>query len=124
ELLRITGNGPFVASTLTGRVFPSLRSRLQIQSAIMAALCGKSDPIRAINPVLWRNWSVNGGANVASAASPFCGDVTAEVREQLYTDLFYVDPANAQAIEGIIDIAADRQIPIFWVLFPLSPQLQ
>jgi hypothetical protein len=124
ELLRITGNAPFVVSTLIGRLFPSLRSRFEIRSAITAALGGKTDPIRAINPVLWRNWSVNDGANVASSASPFRGDVTAEVRQQLYTDVFYVDPANAQAIERIIDIAAERQLPIFWVLFPLSPQLQ
>jgi hypothetical protein len=124
ELMRMTGNAPFVASTLVGRLFPSLRSRLEIRSAITAALSGETDKISAINPVLWRNWSVNGGANVASAAAPFPGDVTAEVRQQLYTDLFYVDPANAQAIEGILEIAAERQIPIFWVLFPLSPKLQ
>ena len=124
ELLRITGNAPFVVSTLVGRLFPSLRSRLEIRSAITAALCGEHDQIRSINPVLWRNWSVNGGANVASAATPFSGEVTAEVRQQLYTDLFYVDPANALAIERILDLAAERQLPIFWVLFPLSPQLQ
>jgi hypothetical protein len=124
ELLRITRNAPFVASTLTGRLLPSLRSRLEIRTAITAAMRGQPDQIRAINPVLWRNWSVNGGANVASAASPFSGEVTDQVRQQLYTDLFYVDPANVQAIEGILEIAAERHIPIFWVLFPLSPKLQ
>ena len=124
ELLRITRNPPFIASTVVGRLLPSMRSRLEIRSAIQAALRGEKDRIAAINPVLWRNWSVNGGANIASAASPFQGEVTALVREQLYTDLFYVDPANSQAIERILDIAAERQIPIFWVLFPLSPKLQ
>jgi hypothetical protein len=124
ELLRITGNAPFVASALAGRLLPSLRSRLEIRSAITAALSGETDQIRAINPVLWRNWSVNGGANVASAAFPFPGEVSTLVRQQLYTDLFYADPANAHAIEQILDLAAERQVAIFWVLFPLSPRLQ
>ena len=48
----------------------------------------------------------------------------AEVKRQLYTDLFYVDPANAEAIERILKLAADSRIPLFWVLFPLSPRLQ
>ena len=125
ELLRITGNAPFVASTLVGRLFPSLRSRLEIRSAITAALSGETDKIRAINPVLWRNWSVNGGAQRCFRRGPFSAVRSPpEVRQQLYTDLFYVDPANAQAIEGILEIAAERRIPIFWVLFPLSPKLQ
>jgi hypothetical protein len=38
--------------------------------------------------------------------------------------LFYVDPANAQAIDQILALAASREIPIFWLLFPLSPDLQ
>jgi hypothetical protein len=124
ELIRITRNPPLVASTIVGRLLGSLRSRRQIRSSIAAALRGETPQIAAINPVLWRNWSQNAGANVASAASPFGGTVTDAVRRELYTDLFYVDPANAQAIERILDIAAHRKIPIYWVLFPLSPELQ
>ena len=124
ELMRITRNPPLVASTTVGRLIPSLRFRLQIRSAIAAAFRGETPRIAAINPVLWRNWSQNAGANVASAASPFRGVVTDAVRHELYTDLFYVDPANAQAIERILDTGANRKIPIYWVLFPLSPELQ
>jgi hypothetical protein len=124
ELLRMTRNPAFVASLIVGRVIPSLRSHLEIRSAISGALRGETSQVAVINPVLWRNWAKNAGANVASAASPFDGAVTSEVRQQLFTDLFYVDPANAQAIEKILEIAAERRIPIFWVLFPISPKLQ
>ena len=55
---------------------------------------------------------------------PTAARSTREVERQLYTDLFYVDPANAEAIERILKLAADRRIPLFWVLFPLSPKLQ
>ena len=124
ELLQVTRNAPFVASTMVGRLLPSLRARLEIQSSVTGALRGDADRVRAINPVLWRNWSVNGGANVASARVPFDGEVTSQVRRQLYTELFYVDPANAQAIEQTLQLADDRRIPVFWVLPPISPKLQ
>ncbi len=124
ELLQITRNAPFVASTLAGRVLPSLRCRLEIQFAVLAGLRDDTDPVRAINPVLWRNWSVNAGANVASVQPSYHGEVAPEVERQLYTDLFYVDPANSEAIERIVKLAAERRIPLFWVLFPLSPKLQ
>jgi hypothetical protein len=124
ELLQITRNAPFVASILVGRLFPSLRCRLEIQSAVVAGLRGEPEPLRAINPVLWRNWSANAGANVASLQPAFRGDVAPEVQRQLYTDLFYVDPANAEAIERIVKLAEQRQIPLFWLLCPVSPRLQ
>jgi hypothetical protein len=124
EMLQITRNAPFVASALVGRLLPSLRARLEIQSTVMAAFQGETDRIRSINPVLWRNWSVNGGANVASAVPAYRGELSGEVKRQLYADIFYVDPANAEAIERTLTLAADRRIKVFWVLFPLAPELQ
>ena len=50
--------------------------------------------------------------------------LTPEVRSQLYTELFYVDPANARAVERIFELAAGRRIPTYWVLFPLRAGLQ
>jgi hypothetical protein len=124
ELLQVTRNAPFVLSTAVGRLLPSLRARLEIQSAVIAAIQGNPDRICSMNPVLWRNWSVNEGANIAPATSAYRGDLSAEVERQLYTDIFFVDPANAEAIEQILKLAAARRIPLFWVLCPLSPSLQ
>ena len=124
EMLQITRNAPFVASTLVGSLVPSLRARLEIQSAVMAAIQGENARIGSINPVLWRNWTVNRGANVASAARAYNGELTAEAERPFYTDIFHVDPANAEAIERILGLAAARRIPIYWLLCPLSPTLQ
>jgi hypothetical protein len=123
-LLQLTRNTPFVASTLVGRLLPSLRARLEIQSAVLAAIHGEPARVHSINPVLWRNWTVNRGANIASAAPAFDGELTPEVERQLYTDLFYVDQANAEAIERILKLASENRIPLYWVLCPLSPALQ
>jgi hypothetical protein len=35
-----------------------------------------------------------------------------------------MDPANAEAIERTLKLAASQQIPVFWVLFPLPDKLQ
>ena len=124
ELLQITKNAPFVVSTVVGRLLPSLRARLEIQSAVVAAIQGKTDSLCAMNPALLRNWSVNSGANIAPATKAYRGELSAEAERQLYTDIFFVDPANAEAIERTLTFAASRRIAVFWVLCPLSPTLQ
>jgi lysophospholipase L1-like esterase len=124
ELLQMTRKAPFIASTLVGRLLPSLRSRLEVRSNVLAALRGETDRLHAINRVLWRNWTANGGANLASADSPFQGEVALEVAQRLHTDRFHVDRTNATAIERLLRLAAERQIPVFWLMCPLSPNLQ
>ena len=66
EFSLMTRNGPFMLATIVGRLLPSLRSRLEIRSQVMAAVRGETDPIPAMNRILLRNWTVNGGANVAA----------------------------------------------------------
>ncbi len=124
ELLEMTRNTSFVASTLMGRLLPSLRSRLEVQSCLLAALRGETDRLHSINRVLWRNWTVNRGANIVSADRLYRGEVTPEVERELYPGLFYVDPANARAIERLVQLAGDHGIPVFWVLFPVCENLQ
>jgi len=124
DLLQMTRKTPFVASTLMGRLLPSLRSRLEVQSSLMAALQGKTDRLHSMNRVLWRNWTVNRGANVVSADRVYRGELTPEVERELYPGLFYIDPANAGAIERLLQLAGERGIPVFWVLFPVCDNLQ
>ena len=118
EMLQITRNAPFVASALVGRLLPSLRVAGDSVHRD-GRVPGEIDRIRSINPVLWRNWSVNGG-RTASAVPAYRGELSGEVKRQLYTDIFYVDPANAEAIERTLTLAAGCRIPVFWVLFPLT----
>jgi hypothetical protein len=124
DLLATTRNTSFVASTLIGRLLPSLRSRLEVQSSLRAALNGKPDRLHSINRVLLRNWTVNRGANVLSSEHVDHGEVTPDVERDLRPGIFYVDPANARALEQLLELASERCIPVFWVLFPVSEKLQ
>jgi len=124
ELLPITRRVPFMASTLLGRLLPSLRSRLEVRSNLLAALRGEPDPLHAINRILWRNWTRNAGANVTAAHSSHRGEVTPEVESRLHTSVFHVEPTNAEAIERLLKLAARRKVPVFWLMAPLCPNLQ
>jgi hypothetical protein len=125
EFSLLTRNGPFMLATITGRLLPSLRSRLEIRSQLIAAAHGETDPIPAMNRVLLRNWTVNRGANVVSVhAKPAADDTEAEIEHRLHPRLFFVDPTNAAGMERLLQLAAAHQIPVLWLLTPLAPDLQ
>ncbi len=77
-----------------------------------------------MNRTLWRNWTVNDGANIASFDSACEEKLTAEVARRMQTGIFHVDPMNAEAIERLLKLASERRIPVFWLLTPLTPGLQ
>jgi hypothetical protein len=124
ELGRVSRRPETGAAALVGCLLPSLRSRLGIRSNLMAALRGEVDPLHDINRVLWRNWTVNDGANVASLHSGYRGELSPQIQENLHPDKFYVNRSNAQGLESLLRLAAERNIRVYWLLTPLSPGLQ
>ncbi len=124
EFSLMTRNGPFMLATIVGRLLPSVRSRLEVQSHVLAAVRGETDRIPAINRVLLRNWTVNRGANVAAADPKRQDAAEPDIEQKLHPGLFFVDPTNAQGIERLLKLADTRDIPVFWLLTPLSPVLQ
>ena len=124
EIAGLTRNRSFLLSMIVGRLLPSLRSRLEIQTNVLSAVRGESDRIGAINRVLLRNWTVNRGANVAATVSANPETVRPDVEARLHPSSFYVDRTNAEGIERLMRLAENRSIPVFWLLPPLSPALQ
>jgi len=124
ELFQINRRSSFMISMLVGRLLPSLRCRLEIRSNLLSALRGETDRLHDINRTLWRNWTVNGGANIADLDSRYEEKVTTEVARRMQTNVFHVDRMNAEAIERLLQLAAKRNIPVFWLLTPLTPGLQ
>jgi hypothetical protein len=124
EMLLVSRRGSFVLALVAGRVVPSLRCRLELRSSLLAAVRGRDDPMHTINRVLWRNWTKNSGANLSTADSTATGPTALEVALQNRADVLHVDPANALAVERLLQLTAQRNIPVFWLLAPLSPDLQ
>jgi hypothetical protein len=124
ELFQITRKSSLMISMLAGRLLPSLRCRIEIRSIVLSALRGETDRVHDMNRTLWRNWTVNRGANIANFDSRYEEKVTPEVARRMQTDIFHVDRMNAEAIERLLRLAGDRNIPVFWLLTPLTPGLQ
>lgn len=120
----LAGKRPLGFAAMTARLVPSLQSRLEIRSGIAAALEGKADPIREINRLLWRNWSVNDGANVAMLDSPYRGELADDLEEKLHPDRWHVDGSNAEGLDRLLKLAARHRIRVYWLLPPISPGLQ
>ena len=124
ELGWIAGKRPLGLAAMTARLLPSLQSRLEVRSGIGAALSDTPDRIPEINRVLWRNWTVNGGANVASLDSSYGGELSPEIKDRLHPERWYVDHTNAEGLELLLELARGRGIRVFWLLPPISQGLQ
>jgi hypothetical protein len=124
DMLFVSRRARLVVDLVTGRLLPSLRCRLQVRSSLAAALEGRPDPVQALNRVLWRNWTHNSGANISTADSSAGGKSALEVARRNRADVFHVDRTNVVAIERLLQLAAERNIPVFWLLTPLAPELQ
>jgi hypothetical protein len=124
ELFQITRKSSFMISMLVGRLLPSVRCRMEVRSHLIAALRGENDRLHDINRTLWRNWTVNGGANIANFDSRYEEISPSELARRMQTDIFHVDRMNSEAIERLLRLASERTIPVFWLLPPLAPSLQ
>ncbi len=124
ELGVISRRPETATAALVGSLLPSLRSRLEIRSNLLAALDGHADPLHEINRLLWRNWTVNDGANVASLQSRYHGELPAEVEKRLHPSAFFVDASNARGIDRLLRLASERNIRVFWLLPPISSGLE
>ena len=124
ELFQITRRSSLMVSMLAGRLLPSLRCRMEIRSNLLAALRGTTGPLHDINCTLWRNWTVNGGANIANLDSKCEEKSTPELARRMQTDIFHVDRMNTEAIERLLRLAHESNIRVFWLLTPLTPGLQ
>ncbi len=124
DLFEMMPRCDYFASTLAGRVLPSLRSRLEIRAHLLAAFRGEAGPLHEINRALWRNWTVNDGANVALPQPPYNGELTVKDDQNLHPNAFYADRSNVKAIHLFLNLAQQHDIPVFWLLPPLSPNLQ
>ena len=124
-MLLVSRRGSFVLALVAGRVLPSLRCRLELRSSLMAAVHGRDDPMHTINRVLWRNWTKNSGANLSAVDSRATG--AADSRGRAAEPRRRVSRRSGQCIwqsNDFLQLTAERNIPVFWLLTPLSPDLQ
>jgi hypothetical protein len=73
-----------------------------------------------------RNWTINDGADVAAKNPAWSGAVgaDAETDRKYQTRVFGCHRVNAEYIRRLFALAAARGIRVYWLLPPVTPELQ
>jgi hypothetical protein len=114
----------FFVETMLGRLLISLRARHEIRENLLGALRGTGLPGRGAMPAFWRNWNFNKGAMVLREQSRFDGIVHPSDAASFFPPRWACEPVNARYLRRFLTLAAAHRIRVYWLLPPLSPELQ
>ena len=127
EMAWVGRNPGFLAHYALAWVFPSVRGRYEIRSHILAAARGEASNLRNAANLSNRNWKANRGAFIfpsthqLSAASAYGFDSSSP--DVPVPGRWSAHPVNAVYLDKFLDLAAKRDIPVFW-LFPPHYRMQ
>jgi len=124
DLAWTSRDAAFFAETATRLALVSYRDRPEVRANVLAALRGEPTPSREPLMVHWRNWNANLGAKIMPESFQFSGVVKPEEAVHYAPDSWRCDPVNAAYVRRFCDLAASRDIPVFWLLGPATPPLQ
>ncbi len=122
EMAWMGGNPDFFFHYGLAWTLPSVRARYEIRSNILAAFRGEATNLRAAASLTNRNWKVNRGAAIMPsdrqlpASSVQILDAWPDKRPRPGQWLSH--PINTVYLDKFLDIAAERAIPVFWLLPP------
>jgi hypothetical protein len=115
-----TWDAGFFASVVLGRIVPSLRARDEIRANVMKALRGEEIEARKTIPALWRNWNQNRGAQIMPQVTLNSTKTVPEFSVPTWS----CNRTNALYFERFFALAAERRIPVFWLILPIAPHIQ
>jgi hypothetical protein len=121
ELARTARDPDLFTATMLGRLTRAVRARHEVRASLLAALRGESTSRRFQTPQFQRNWRVNRGANVAP---PIQCQGDPETWARALFPAWACDPVNRAYLDRLLSLAAARRIPIYWLLTPISPEVQ
>jgi hypothetical protein len=127
ELAAKARDADFFASVALARALPSVKDRYEIRAEVLAALGGEFGPSKFVIFPHLRNWAENRGAHVVPSRS-----VTQESDNirRLLIETNYLPATwtpnylNAYYISQFVKLAAERQIPVYWLWPPVHPEVQ
>ncbi|HEV3122616.1 MAG TPA: hypothetical protein VGY53_11965, partial [Isosphaeraceae bacterium] len=123
ELSSIAHDAGLFARVALGCALPSVNARTEIRSVILANLSGHRVNIFDEIAAHRRNWNLNKGAMVLPK-NPHNLDDADPTNRLLSSEHWQCHIVNAVYLKKLLSLAANRGIPIFWVLPPAIPQVQ
>jgi hypothetical protein len=114
----------FVAELVAHWLFPSYQSRHQIRGSIAAAVRGKTTRILENNLMLRRNWRIHLGGQFTQDNNIWDGFPTQAEHDRHLSTRFWCHPLNKKYIHKFFDLAESRGIRVYWLLPPVTPEIQ
>lgn len=125
ELAWRSADSEFGAQLALGWLSPTYRRRLDLRVDIRAGFSGREVAVRGELLPLWRNWEVNRGALLLNQVPGMPPAQLGPGDEQVYLpDRWIVDRVSVRYVRALLSRAEDLDIPVFWVLPPIRPDIQ
>jgi len=124
DLALATRDPDHFARLMTARALPTLRSRFELRALLRNALQDKSPPTPAAMHIALESWRLDRGGHLLPTGSPFDGQVPPADHPIYFPDRWAVRPIQADYIHRLLDLAASRQIRVYWLLAPIAPSAQ
>lgn len=123
--LAVAGRDPDIFTEVAlAKLLPTYRERHAIRGNLTSALLGEDHADRhVVPPFVRRNMRLNRGAFLCPDPPEPKGDLEAEGRKH-FKDDWACHPLNARYLERFMELAASREIPVFWLILPIDPGLQ
>jgi hypothetical protein len=123
DLWRTMHDGDLFGSIVLGKALPSVKARPEIRGAIAGGFRGESQPVDDVLRIAatYRNLKANRGAYVMPTSArpgPEPSPANAD-----FTSLVY-DPTRLVYMDRFLRLASDRGIAVYWLMMPISPELQ
>jgi hypothetical protein len=117
------GSGSFLAESLLGSLVPSIKDRRQVRQHVRAALAGTGATDPGTHATLV-NRARNRGALVLADNPSYHGEARQGTASLLLpAGPWSCHPVQDRYIRRFLDLAASRQIRVYWLVPPVSPQL-
>jgi hypothetical protein len=124
DLAWMVRDASFFARMMLARHLPSLRERTNLRAHFLAALGGKGGSERLGALAYQRNWRLNHGTSVfAKAETIKLGDMDAWYRAA-FRNPEWCASYHAAYLVRFLELAAARDIPVFWLVPPIHPEAQ
>jgi hypothetical protein len=123
ELAMLAGAPKFLNTTLLGKLLPSYKCRFEIRKAIRAALEGRRASPWPAEAWIWASWKAQNGAQPMPSnpdRKPAHPIFVSSVSPADWT----CDALDAIYVEKFLALARSHNIPVFWLMPPVSPEVQ
>ena len=120
ELARTDGDADFLAAAAVAKVVPSYAWRFELRGAIRAGFAGQSASHRAEGTAYRQRWETHRGAQPTPPGRVWHPSEDYLI-DGVSPESWAIEPRNDAYLDRFVALAAEHQIPVYWLIPPLCP---